>query len=343
MEKILAKKINSNIELLRIFAFFFVCVIHVTCILIDTNGLLIDHSVSWYYSSFIRFIAAPAVPIFILISGYINSLNKKNYNKIPFKRLFIPVLFYFPFLLINNIIPTGKSIMESVLDILNCTGAFYHLWYIFTFIFIIIIFSFIDKNVLKSDTIQFKYLIIMLMILGINHAFVVLFNIHSIMRVISFDFLYLLLLYFLGYIIENSKISFKKVNLIILFLFNVILSYFIFLVINRTGNTVDIRFITDLYSFPNILNAILIFLFFKDLNIDSKFINKLGSLTYGAYVIHIFFIWLLQTKFHYLSFVGKNFYFIYELLFILLVMICSLLIEYFRQIIFKKIIYRRKK
>ena len=94
------------------------------------------------------------------------------------------------------------------------------------------------------------------------------------------------------------------------------------------------------------LIAILNVILFSSLNIKNNVINKLSKLTYGAYIIHIYFIFKCNDIINLNSTYNNKYYCLFDILFVLLVFILSLLTEFLRIKIvklIKKLIVKTKK
>ena len=313
---------KSNIEILRIIAFLMVCVIHITSVVLVDN-LLVKNSLNWYYAIIMRSIAAPAICIFIIISGYLTGKKYEKNPKAPFKRLFIPLMCYLPVLIYVDYKITN-SIVLTINNMISFTGYFYHLWYILVYSVIIFIIYNLKKYIKLNKKSYLKIIFFMLGIITISSTIMNIFNINIFYNYFANNiFIYMLILYFFGIIVGNYDIKFKKKYSLIVYLLSILSNILIYINFGEI-----LTFITSTTQIFNCVSAISLFMFFKDINIkSSKFINWIGSLTFGGYIIHVFFISYLQKIFPYLLNVKKTNYFIYDLLFILFVAAVSLITE----------------
>lgn len=319
---------KSGIELLRIIAFFMVCSIHITSVGIVTNQIS-DHSIAWYYATLMRTFVAPAVTIFILIGGYVQSLSEKYDVKIKFKRILLPLMFYIP-VLISYSLEQGTTLMETFLNLLNVFGSFYHLWYVVVYLLIIYIFCNIKPRINLTKRVYKKLIIPLLMITVVSKSVFVFFGVANFFDYLCNKLIFYFLIYCIGYGIGKYNIKVKKIYLFLIFCFSLLIEYLLFLNHNPMGSVINLSISVDTMQIFNVINGLCLFLFFKDLSFNSKAVNFLGKLVYGSYLIHIIFIYYGQNIFPYLSYVDSRFYFVYDMLFICFVMLCSFVVEFIR-------------
>lgn len=353
MEKrIVYMKRENNIELLRIIAFIMVVFIHVT-----PNGLTLPdgiafHSTSWYYATLIRCLVNPAISLFILISGYVTYFNKDKYSiKSTLKKLLIPLAVYLPVLFSINIMLNGwtwKSVLDNFYMIITITGPFHHLWYIYAYVFVIIFTPFIIGGIEKYNKKNDKgwlLVVILLGIVGITEILVSVFNIPAFNLMLSNNIVYLTLMFMAGYYINkyDFKIS-NKSAYILIYVVTFIINYLIFFKINKYGEPFTFVTIANNFNIFNIIQSITIFLFFKELNIKKLNIYTVSKYSYGAYLIHTFWIFYIQKYYPFLSYVKESNYYLYDLFFVFLVVVASLLTEVLRKGIVKiyKLLLKRR-
>jgi len=156
------------------------------------------------------------------------------------------------------------------------------------------------------------------------------------------NLIFFITMFLTGYYINKYNIKINKfLALFMVIIFNFI-NYKIFLNGNSINTPLNYMTIANNFQILNIMQSIFIFLFFKELKIKNhKSINYVAKLTYGAYIIHIFYIFYNQRFFEFLKYVNEKEYFIYDVAFVMLVAICSLLTENIRQCLVK--IYKRMK
>ena len=337
-------KRKSNIELLRIMAFLMVIVIHVTPTgLVIPNGIE-SHSYSWYYASLMRCLANPAITIFLMISGYVSYYKKDNFNvKKTLIRLLIPLFVLAPILCLINILETGFSsqTFKTLLDTsVSLTGSFHHLWYIVGYFLIVILAPVLLKGIEKITKKEFLLMLITMYIFtGVTELISLIIGKILFCGMFSNNIVYFLIVFMTGIYINKYDIKVKKIISFIIVICFMYINYKIFLVNNPINSNLQLLTIANNFQIFNILQTIYIFLFFKELKIQSKIINNIAKLTYGAYIVHVFFIYYLQRIVPFIPYLNNFNYFLYDLRFIFCVAICSLLTEAIRQLLF--MIYKK--
>ncbi len=340
---------KSNIELLRILAFLMVIFIHVTPTGLTIPNGIISHSFSWYYTTIMRGLCAPAVALFIMISGYVCYINKEKYSiKKNLKRIIIPLIFFIPLLFMINVLVNGFSI-ETIKQFLNMSltlnGSFHHLWYIVGYIFVIIIAPMLMRGIDTYSKNEFTcLLLIMYILIGVTELVSILECTIIFRGMFSNNLIFFITMFLTGYYINKYDIKINKILLIIMIITTMGINYKIFLNGNPINAPLNFMTIANNFQLFNILHSIFIFLFFKELKMKNyKSVNYIAKLTYGAYIVHVFYIYYNQRFFPFLQYINKNNYFIYDIIFVISVAICSLLTESVRQflvIIYRKIILR---
>ena len=322
---------ENNIELLRIIAFLMIIFIHVTPVGLTIPDGIDYHSPAWYYSTIVRILVNPAVSLFMLISGYVAFYNRENYSvKKTIKKLLIPLLMYIPILFSVNFIIYEFSFdifTQTFKEFLTLTGVFHHLWYIVEFLIIVLLTPFLINGIEEyHKKNKYSWLIIFLFafLIGVIYLINITFNIKVFNQYIANSFTYFLALYLCGYYINRCNFKIKKSYLVIFIALLYLIYYIMFYHMNFNLSIVDSTLISMILS-------IFIFMLFKDIEIKRINFTKLSKYTYGAYIVHTFFIFYIQRYFEFLTHVKEKKYFIYDLSFVFLVFISSLFIEMIRQ------------
>lgn len=296
------------LDLLRITATIAVIVIHVVC---DT--LMTQDVTSYTFSilTIIDGIARFSVPVFFMMSGalFLNN-NKTNYSKLYKKnifKLFICLCLCFFFYMYigtffyTNKIPTLSNIKEIIKTFLS--GKLYiHLWFLYYIIGLYILSPILKKLVNNINTKKeiLYYFILMFIFIGLLPTL----NEFKIFRHLKFlnnfnlGFFSGYIGYFvLGYLLDNYEFNDKEFKIIkISGIFGLLISCLGTILLSlRYKSFYSILF--EYESFPVMLYSVFIFISFKKLfkNIkypekEEKRIIKLSSLTFGVYLIHLFFI-----------------------------------------------------
>lgn len=345
-------KRKSNIELLRILAFIMVIFIHVTEVgLVIPNGIE-SHSYTWYYATIMRAFVQPAVTLFILISGYVVYFNREKYSiKKNIKKILIPIIMLTPLLFVVNILVYGLSINTAVgflSEMITFTGVYHHMWYVAVYLFIILITPMLINGIERYSKKNYTILlIIMYILIGITELINIVGQINCFQGMFSNQIIFFIAIFLTGYYINKYNVRMKKIINFILYIILFYVRYKIFLHYNPINAPLNFTIIANNFNILNILCAILIFLFFKELKTkENKIINHIAKLTYGAYIIHTFYIFYNQKFIPFTQFVKNENYYLFDIAFVLSVAICSLFTEEVRNLIeiaYKKMLVKLKK
>ena len=355
MEKKLIR--NSNYELLRIIAMFFIVLFHVIF-----HGHIIENSTNYGLSILvllIEYITLVHVNSFVLVTGYFQS--KSTFKSSKIWKLVNASLFYtvvtiliFSFF---DVIHLSKVEWMKQLSLLH----YDQYWFIKIYIFLYCISPFLNKlidNLKRKE--HLKMLGVLFLIFSIipfitgsqgfdNNGF----------TLYNFIFLYLLGAYLRKYPIEKNYF-FKRFSkpllriiLFAIFCFCVLMNFTLYVSFYsfRNINSIFLEFYNNiskmkfLYSNPFIIiQSVAFFLFFGTLNIKSKKINKISSLMLGVYLAHdhhythlYIYKWLKieTTK-------PLHYSFLFYIFFVaIMIFIICIIIEFLRQCLFR-FIYNRK-
>ncbi len=342
---------DSNYELLRVISMFLIVFWHTIYhgnVLSNTGGAL--NFVIYFLFCLVIF----HVNTFILIMGYYQSRSKFKLKK--FFSLLLEVGFYN--LLINLILLKFKLIDYSEPYFLNSI-LFYNIkgyWFLSCYLITYLLSPFLNKFIEMMDRTTFKKLIMTLLICFSLIPFFtggMLYDIDG-QNVVIFVSFYFIGAYIRKYNLNNNL--FKNLNLtqkraiyIIIFLislsFNFCLSH-LQLYMTNLGNPymsfiakkIDSKTLT--YNSPFIImQSISIFLFFGTFQFKNKYINKIGTLTLGIYLVHEN-EYVAQVLYKILGIdsgkmvLGAGY--IFRIIFVsIIIFIISAIIEWIRQIIFK--------
>ena len=299
------------LDILRIIATIAVIVIHVVAIpLLKQNVTSLNFSLYTIIDSLARF----SVPVFFMMSGALFLKNKEtNYKKLYFKnilRLFICLcIFFFFYSYIGTYFTTNKLLnineLKNIIRSFLSGKLYIHLWFLYYIIGLYILSPLLNKLVinLKEKKDIYYYVILMIIFIGIlptlsefkifrHLEFLNNFNLGFFSGYISY--------FVLGYLLDNYDFNKKEYQLInTLGILSILLISVgtIFLSI-RYNSFTSILF--EYESFPVMLYSIFIFVTSKKLFTkieytpkQEKQIIRLSSLTFGIYLIHLFFINML--------------------------------------------------
>lgn len=272
----------SNFELLRIILMLLIISEH---IISYSNTLLLYNSVEYYISNILMPFCAPAVNIFILISGYFGiKLKQEKLIKIDLR-----VIFYTWFMfLIGVLFKIHKiNIIKDVLLILPVITKQY--WFITIYIVLCILSPFINsflKN-LSKEYLE-KFLITGFVLFYLISTFCFLVNSEQIVNDAGYGIINFIYIYSLGYYIKNYYKDKHSANFYICMYFLTSISIFIS---NQTISKILELYFNSFISYNTIfvlLQSYFLFMAFKNIKLGNiKIINKIASKCLIVYIIHM--------------------------------------------------------
>ena len=344
---------KSNYELLRIVSMFFIVTFHTIC---HGQALsLCENSTLKFILNIIVLITLVHVNSYIMVTGYFQSNSKFKQSNVW--ALINSNLFYRIVILIILSI-TGYVTMNS-LEIFKETFIinFTEYWFVRVYLILYCISPFLNKLIQNLEKSEFKKLLFIVFIIFSVLPFI------SNNQIISNDgftlsqfiFMYLLGAYLRIYPLKESYI-FKRVNVnkfriicIFGFFFCVFQNYLLtntsisILGTNSIIDEIASNFINGNLSYSNpiiILQTIFYFSLFSTINIKSKFVNKIASLSLGVYLFHD--NQLIKNNFRIYQFLKIGIGPIYSVKYIfhifvaiVCIFVFGIIIEFIRQQIFK--------
>ncbi len=289
------KKRIIYLDLLRILAIFGVIMIHV-----NGEGTWLMHKVSklWLEKNFLgALVQSWPVPLFIAISGAL-LLDNKNFTfktmltkYIP--RILIPLIiwhfiYYFytyPTFSLNNFITCFKHLLIG--------KTYSHLWYLYLLLGLYLITPILKKLVQNLTKKEFTYLLILGFSITSLIPFISNFLSQDLMRFINpykvLNFNIFILYYLLGFYLNKYIFINKRSLLIGISIFS--LTSLVGLAALNNYLTVRRNAFTNFSGTSSIIAVIMVvflFVLFKNINLNKhqKMIEKLGSLTFGVYLVH---------------------------------------------------------
>ncbi len=344
---------NSNLELMRIISMFFIVLGHVILFgkLLETENKAI---LLIYY--FIEFILIIHVNSYVLVTGYFQSKSKLKLKKIWsiissswFYRVIIMAIFLSLGLISIGIGQIIKDIFPISID---------NYWFIKVYIILYLLSPFFNKLIKDLNKVEFLKLLILGFIIFCVTPYITNneFFENSGYTLYNFVYLYFLGAYLNKYPLNKSK-YFKKIEkrsfrniMLFIFFFCVILNFVLFYVAqyliptnNSIENYLRSMILNNKIAYSNpiiIIQTIAYFQIFLTFEFKSKIINKISALTLGIYFIHEnnyirnkLYNWLGVINGNHNSFKFISYVFIVA---ISIFVVCAI-IEFIRQIIFKKI------
>lgn len=290
---------NSGMDLARIVATFMVICMHVTATWKYGKPTTLEWHVSEIYDALCR----SAVPLFFMMSGafYKNQCVSKTIIKI-FR--YIVVFFAISLVYTINDMVLGTQETGNLLErILNYK---YHLWYLPAFVYVLSIAPLIVKIMDSDENGQLtRYMLALWIIFGIcmntisigTEGWGVFSRINRLSNFIS-SFAFLSKNNHVGYFILGrymikAKTTKKQRNTIYLLgILSTVALYGLTVVYSYYDGKGDNRWMSTLNIFV-LLQAIGLFEFFKNLNLDDKLsmtTGKLKEYTFGIYLVHVLFL-----------------------------------------------------
>lgn len=322
---------QSNIELLRIFAIFFI-IMHHYVIHGTTNFIYLDPplSVQNVVAIFFGAFGRPAVGIFVLICGY---FSIKSDFKLPrFVSLVAQVFSYsvICLLLAIFVLPGGSAIERGdiLASIFPTTYGTY--WFFTSYAVLILLSPYINKLLLMLTQKQHKALIVLFVVIWC------LLPTFMDVKVSGSDLAYFVALYSIAAYIRLYPLKVNASRHFALFGFWVFIllasiasSSYLF---NYSG--VFRKYITYFAEYnrlPGAMCALELFLaMLQSKPFYSKLINGIAATSFGIYLIHDNFLirpLLWGTIFNSAAYVGTSFYFVHFFVSVMIVFVCCALID----------------
>lgn len=333
------------VQNLRIFACLSVVMIHVIAGWFETAGSVQISNNRWILDNVIfQVLIRHAVPIFIMVSGYLLLNPKKEFNikKLKWyivKMLIVLLTFGYVFALIENIINDGfdniiSTLIKSFVNLIQ-EHSWSHLWYLYMLVGIYILTPVFRKFIEYAEEKEVKFVLIILLIL----SFVIptINNITN-MKITTFYLgvpIFSYIFYFLiGYYIGNNYIVKSNKLIYILGIIGVI-GYMTLCFIKKYNSNINVgntNIFTCLYS-------ILVFKLFASEKIkfpNNKINCNIAKYSFTIYIIHTFWLNLFNKGFHIYPDILPTF--IGELVF----WIATVILSYISAYILSKIPYIKK-
>lgn len=286
------KERYNNLDLLRIVSCIFVVIIHVSAIWLSSINFVENNNLIVYV--IVNTIAKFSVPVFFMLSGYLNISNDKNldfksfYRK-SFYKVIIPcilfVLFYSIIKFLECIVSNDNLILVFKEILSGNLGA---LWFLYSLIPMYLITPFI---IILKNNVDKKKFEISCIIYFVYSCFSGLFSEFSVAWTLGNSFNYLGF-YLIGYILSQKYTDDKKnkpnlfLNMVLIIIFGILNSAFVYYFNYLKHYSFDFSLNFNLI---NVLYSILIFIFFLNLKF-SKSLSFISKYTFYIYLIHPFVI-----------------------------------------------------
>ena len=275
---------SSNLEALRIISIIMIIMHHYAIYsgFEFENTITVNRVVINIWQMFGKL----GVCLFIIISGYFYDKSKFKLKKLV--RLLLQIFTYSIIGLIIGIVTHSEkmSFINIVKSILPTTFGLY--WFASCYVLIYIFTPFLKKIVENISKREFKIILTLMIIIWGTIAFV------PRTRTFFNEFIWLIVIYFIGAYIKKYNFNFLKSNklriilmMIIIFIMNVVMLALEMLSIKIPVLSKVVYYFNNTNSPFVLILTVLIFNIFKNLNIkSSNLINKVASTTFGIYLIH---------------------------------------------------------
>lgn len=285
------------IELLRIIACFCVIVNHTNSqVFLNTTP-----SLEWFISLAYFFVSKIAVPIFVMISGYLLLEREDTYQKHFFRIVRITaVLLLFSLFYYVNDIKAGQYTTYSIGRFLYLvmknpmTGSF---WYLYMYIGLLMMLPFLQKMVKGMKKIDF-YVFFSISFLFYGIWPIVIHYVPELAISSELDmplFSGYLTMFLMGYYLKKYSISSYFGKLVSIFLlclataFNVMVTYLEYSYVSQD----NYLFLDDRTLFPIILASGCVFYLIKDMKFKEKIsviLSEIGACTFGIFLFSDYLI-----------------------------------------------------
>lgn len=344
------KERNLSIDLLRIISMLMIVELHLLSYT-NLDKCIQPLSVEYFIKSIVHSVCIVSVNCYVLASGYLYDVGKfkiKKIFQIVFETLFYSILIYWGLVAFNCIEFSIKDLIYVFLPTLTR-----QYWFITTYIGLYLFTPVLKKIV---NMFEKKYLLFILM-LGFG-LFVIYYNFFFFTEnlnfggatgIVWFIYLYLCGAYLKKYV-KREKVS-KSIRKFLIVLLTALFSKLFFIIIYLiTKNEIFIKgssvFSSVYNSIFGFLTSISFFTIFKNLNIKvnsrllSKIILFLSTSTLSVYLIHDN-PYFRNVLWNIIDFSNQNIVVFIGLIFItpLIIYLLSCMIDYFRQVVFSKIIF----
>ena len=289
------EKRNYFLDLLRIIACFLVIVNHTNSWIFMNNT---PSQPVWFVSMSYFFISKIAVPIFIIISGYL-LLGKADSWKKSFQRLFriVAVLLvsgfvYVVFYAVRSNPATAISITVKKMLTIYLESPTNSFWYLYVYIGILLMLPFLQKltSLMKRKDYHIFFVIsfVCLSVIPVINHYIPLTALAPWFEIPIFHtYIFLLFLgqYFSKFEIKKTKTGFlaAAVLFVAMLAFNVVATFFEYTVSNE-----NYLFFEDITLFPIVIESVCVFYMVSFVRLPSKaakIISHLGATTFGIYLI----------------------------------------------------------
>ena len=304
------KKVIS-IEFIRVFAIILTIMIHVSNVYIYSFGKItdLDFFVSILYNSFSRI----CVPLFFMVSGIFlirEEFDKKKYIGRVKKFILLLIVWSIIYYLLYNYANIGDTLLSSIVNSLfNANMTSRHLWFMYAIIGIYLVLPFI-QNMCKNMSKQLEnlFLILWISFSGLVVVFVPLARFLTNSDIdISYPIPIINAAYYLGYFIsgyilynrfKNIKADKRKnIICIAIYIMSTICTAFLTYFISKINNSVYDSFMWYRSIFIILSSfSMFVLVIINSNRIKNENILKLSKYSFGVYLIHVIFLYIIKSN-----------------------------------------------
>ena len=305
------KERKINIEFMRIMAIMFTVVIHVSNIYIRSYGKISDGS--FLVADFFNALARVCVPIFFMISGALlikGEYIKEKYLKRIKKFIIILAVWSIIYYIVGIMRGGENNIVKGFVNsFFNTEYTSKHLWFMYAIIGLYIALPFVQrmcKDMTREE--ENLFLILFLGICGLSGVYLPIataitrHNMEVIYPVPLINSAYYLGYFICGHILyerfKNIKNN-KKYNLycILTYIVTVLLMTIITYILSKNMG----RLVTTAFWYRGILIilesfSLFILVIINEDKFTSPVIGKIASLSFGVYLIHAIFLFIIKDN-----------------------------------------------
>ncbi|MDD3120454.1 MAG: acyltransferase family protein, partial [Candidatus Gracilibacteria bacterium] len=282
-------------DILRVLAIFAVIILH--CVGYYCNMFKEISLFNWFFANSVDSLLRFCVPVFVMLSGMLLLGSEKEFNlRKRASRIVIPLICWsIVYIMAYWWNDHSVNILKSVVKIFRGPVA-EHLWFPYMLFGLYLLTPLIKPFVKEKKNMH--YILILLAIFSVIFPLIKNFTGFSFGVSLGFGEGYIGY-YILGYYLHNytTFLDNKKISIplfIVAYLTTVIGTYF--LTQNNNG-VLGERFYSN-FSPNVILTSVIMFMFIKNnanifSKISTKFIEKIGEISYGVYLSHVLFVTFL--------------------------------------------------
>ncbi len=290
-----------NVFFIKGLAVLAVVILHVSATLV--LGLSIqEQRGAWITANIFDSLVRWAVPLFVIVSGYLLLDPKKTESKSVFylkrmKKIFVPLIFWtFLYQMIlfskNLYLNEEINILEDFFKPILYGKPFYHLWYLYMITGLYFLTPYIRTLILKLSINKILYLTIILFIISILLYNVLRFKNYELMFFLLW--IYYLPFYLTGYLLRYSLKTYTTIAFSMFLLSTILTIIITFYLSEKFGVEKSKGLFFYGYLSPTVVVASLslAYVLFESskVYIFENFISLLGKHSFGIYLIHPIFI-----------------------------------------------------